>query len=98
MLLRCPVCKVDNSAGSACRRCKADLGTLFALEEQRAGHLSDTQRAFAEGRFKEALRYAIDANTLRSGADAHRWLAVLHLLNENFGEAWSAYRAFSREP
>jgi hypothetical protein len=91
--LRCPVCKADNASGPACRRCKADLSMLFALEEQRAIHLSQAKGAFAEGRFDDALRHAIDADALRHGPDSRHWLAIMHLLAENFGEVWSAYQS-----
>ena len=36
MALRCPVCKAENAQGPNCRRCKADLSMMFALEDQRA--------------------------------------------------------------
>ena len=36
MALRCPVCKAENAQGPNCRRCKADLSLLFALEDRRA--------------------------------------------------------------
>ena len=31
-MIRCPVCKAENSQGPTCRRCKADLSLLFRLE------------------------------------------------------------------
>src|SRR5262249_17865113 len=33
--MRCPVCKAENAQGPACRRCKADLSLLFAVEARR---------------------------------------------------------------
>jgi hypothetical protein len=30
----CPCCRAVNESGPACRRCKADLGLLFALDRQ----------------------------------------------------------------
>jgi hypothetical protein len=93
MPLRCPVCKADNAAGPACRRCKADLGTLFALEEQRTALLMRAREALDNGGLPEALRCAHAANDLRRGADSQRWLAMLNLFTDRFGEAWQAYQA-----
>jgi hypothetical protein len=92
MPIRCPVCKADNAAGPACRRCKADLGMLFGLEDQRAALLAETSRAAERESFEQALEFAHAANDLRQGADAQRWLAVLNLLTDRFGEAWQAYQ------
>ena len=92
-MLRCPVCKAENMSGPACRRCKADLTMLTALEEQRIEKLSQTRQAFIESRFDDALRHALDANSLRQGADAQHWLALLFFVSENFREAWSAYQS-----
>lgn len=33
--MRCPVCRAENDRGPNCRRCRADLSLLFALEKQR---------------------------------------------------------------
>ncbi|MCE9532723.1 MAG: hypothetical protein K8T89_16625, partial [Planctomycetes bacterium] len=92
MPLPCPVCKAENDAGPACRRCKADLTMLFTIEEQRAQTLGDAQRSFAAGKYTEAYTSARHANELRPGPDVARWLAVLHLIHGHFGEAWQAYQ------
>lgn len=93
MSIRCPVCKADNAAGPACRRCKADLAMLFSLEDQRAALLEEGRRAFERGSIEEALRSARAGDDLRHGDDARRCLAVLSLLNGRFGEAWQAYQS-----
>ena len=54
--LRCPACRADNAAGPNCRRCKADLSLLWALEQQRAAHLIEARTAVAEERFEEAAK------------------------------------------
>ena len=36
----CPACKADNAQGPACRRCKADLSPLWALEARREALLA----------------------------------------------------------
>lgn len=93
MPLRCPVCKADNPAGPNCRRCKADLRMLFALERRRAELLARSRRAFDAGSPDEALQLAADADDLRRGEDTRRWRAALNLLAGQFGEAWRLYRA-----
>ncbi len=50
----CPVCKAENAAGPACRRCKADLSLLFQLEEQRERTLAAARRLLAARRMDEA--------------------------------------------
>jgi hypothetical protein len=95
MPLRCPACKADNAAGPACRRCKADLSMLFALEEQRAAQLAAVPQACAAGNFDEALHLASRANSTRPGPDSQHWVAVLSLLAGNFDEAWNAYQTAS---
>ena len=66
-VMRCPVCKAENAQGPACRRCKADLSLLFALEERRAWALAEARRLLAAGRVDEARR---DGG--RGGLDAER--------------------------
>ena len=92
MPLICPLCKADNAAGPACRRCKADLAMLFALENQRASALAKSRRSFERGDLDEAKQFARTANDLRRDRDSLRWLASLHLLAEDFGEAWQTYQ------
>jgi len=48
--MRCPVCKADNSQGPACRRCKADLFLLRALEEKREKLLTAARQYLAFGK------------------------------------------------
>jgi hypothetical protein len=45
--MRCPVCKAENVQESACRRCKADLSLLRALEARRAALLKSARRHLA---------------------------------------------------
>ena len=90
MALRCPVCKADNTQGPLCRRCKADLSLLFALEEQRRQALADARRAAAAGDWDSLLRWAERADTLRRDDESKRLLAVAHLLHRHFAEALQA--------
>jgi len=95
--MRCPVCKADNGQGPTCRRCKADLSLLFALEEQRASAISRARQALREGLLDEALDEAERARGLRGGPDVHRLLAVIHLLRRDFEGACKWYRISARE-
>jgi len=91
--MRCPVCKADNPTGPQCRRCRADLALLFALEDQRARLLAAAQTAAGAGDGDETVRLASAARQLRAGDDARRLLAVGHLLRGAFAEAWQCFAA-----
>jgi hypothetical protein len=93
---RCPVCRARIEAGPQCRRCRADLSVLLALEGQRRRALAAAQRSAAEGRWPEALAIAEGARTLRAGPAAYRLLAVGHLWQRNFARAWEYYLATKR--
>jgi hypothetical protein len=84
--MRCPVCRADNSEGPLCRRCRADLSTLFALEAHRAAAL-----AAAAADAPLSLRHAETAHALRRGPDSWRALAVARLRNRDFAAALIAY-------
>src|SRR5438093_11568024 len=64
--LRCPVCRAENTQGPSCRRCKADLSLLFALEEQRRQALGTARDAAARGAWRDFLAAAARADELRS--------------------------------
>jgi hypothetical protein len=89
--MRCPVCRAENE-DTTCRRCRADLAPLFALEEQRAHALAEAQRALGNGQGAEVVHYAETAQRLRGGGDALRLLALGHLLERDFARAQSYYR------
>jgi hypothetical protein len=95
--MRCPVCKADNNQGPSCRRCKADLGLLFALERRRAWALTEAGRALAEGDYPRAAERAAEAERLRAGDDARRLRALAALLSRDFARAWECYRALQVE-
>lgn len=89
--MRCPACRADNDAPT-CRRCRADLAPLFALEDQRARALAAAARAAAAGDAAAVVESAGLAHRLRAGADALRWLAVGHLLRRDFAQAFACHR------
>jgi hypothetical protein len=92
MVLRCPVCRADNTQGPTCRRCKADLSLLFALEQQRARALQGARANLLQGRREEARALARLANHLRQDEESKRLLAVTALLCGDFQEALRMYR------
>lgn len=90
--MRCPVCRADNNQPPHCRRCRADLTLLFALEEERRHALAAAGACVARGQLGRALDLANGAAALRRGGDADQLLAVIHLLRRDFREAWRLYR------
>jgi hypothetical protein len=94
--MKCPVCKAENVEGSACRRCKADLAPLFALEEQRRHALAEAYRAAAGGRWSRAILLVEGADALRSDDESRRFLAASYLMRRDFSRAWQYYSSRSR--
>lgn len=91
--MRCPVCRAENQSEPTCRRCRADLAPLQALEARRAVLLAESVRALATGDPHAAARCADEAQRLRAGPDALRRLAVAALLRRDFAHALACYRA-----
>jgi hypothetical protein len=79
-----------------CRRCRADLSLLHALESQRARAMAAAQRSAFEGRWPAALAIAEGVRTLRSGPDAWRLLAAGNVWQRDFARAWKYYLAAKR--
>jgi hypothetical protein len=94
--MRCPVCRAAVEQGPQCRRCRADLSLLFALEDRRRALLQEAGQALALGRWRRVVALASEAQALRRGEDGARLLALGHLAGKNFPEAWSAYNFQSR--
>jgi hypothetical protein len=89
--MRCPVCRAQIEQGPQCRRCRADLSLLFAVEKQRQNALAAAYRCLAQRRWQQALALAEGADTLRRDEDSRRLRAVLRLLERDFEGAWRAY-------
>jgi hypothetical protein len=87
------VCKADNAAGPQCRRCKADLSLLFALDEQRGRLLARAAAAAARGEWLLASDLAAEAHGLRRDEDSRRLLAASRLMQGDFEGAWMTYSA-----
>lgn len=90
--MRCPVCKAENPQGPQCRRCKADLSLLFALEEQRQRALAEARNSLRCGQCQVAAEHAETANCLRSDDESRRLIALAHLLDRDFASAWQCYQ------
>ncbi|MDB5311648.1 MAG: hypothetical protein JWO38_5850 [Gemmataceae bacterium] len=91
MPVPCPCCKASNDTGPACRRCKADLSLLFAVEAERSSLVAAARAFAAESRFSESLAALDRAAQLRHGPDVPRMRAAVLLLARNFPAALSAY-------
>jgi hypothetical protein len=91
-LLRCPVCRADNSSSLQCRRCKADLSLLWQLEEQREAALSEAASAVQHGAIDVSLAFVDAADAVRSGSDTAKLRAICHLFRRDFAAVWSAVR------
>src|SRR5262249_31336792 len=89
-----------NASGPQCRRCRAGLSLLFALEEQRRRLLTEASRCATRGEGGPTLEAAQAALWLRADEDARRLRVLGHLLQRDFVQAWQTYHSpsFSREP
>ncbi len=92
MTLTCPCCKAANAADT-CRRCKADLSLLAAVEAAREHHVTLARRFAAELRTPDALAHLASAAALRPAADLDSPRAALLLLDGRFADALAAYHA-----
>jgi hypothetical protein len=91
--MHCPVCRAQVDQGPQCRRCRADLSLLFALEEQRTRALAMAYQSMRRGRLSQALAIVDGADALRSDGESKRLQALLHLLERDFARAWHGYAA-----
>jgi hypothetical protein len=90
--MRCPVCRAENNRGPQCRRCRADLGLLFQLEEQRRYALEEAGRSAARGRLRRARVLLAGIEALRRDAESARLRALVSLLERDFAGAWRCYQ------
>ena len=89
--MRCPVCRAEND-DVTCRRCKADLSLLVALEQARHHALTEAALSAAEGNGMRTLAFAEKAHRLRRDPDSWRWLAVGGLLIRDFALVLACWR------
>jgi hypothetical protein len=97
-VLRCPVCRAELNDSPQCRRCRADLALLAAVEQQRRGLLARAREQLREGRPSAAHSLVEQAAALQPAADGHQLAALAHLLRRNFSAAWRAYQQAKRAP
>lgn len=90
MTLTCPCCRAGNDTAT-CRRCKADLTLLMAVEARRGFHVTSAKRFAADGRAGEALAHVARAEQLRGGDDLRRLRAALLLLRGDYAGAVAVY-------
>jgi hypothetical protein len=95
--MRCPVCRAD-TAGPHCRRCKADLSVLLAVEDQADRALQTARRELARGEWTAASTETDRARTLRADREAEALRATVQLLQRDFSGAWKTYRRLSSAP
>jgi hypothetical protein len=86
MTLTCPCCKATNTAAT-CRRCKADLALLAAIEANRVFHIAVAKRYAADGRWDHAEVHLTKAAGLRAGRDVDGLHAAVLLHQGRFAEA-----------
>jgi hypothetical protein len=95
--MRCPVCRAENDQGPQCRRCRAELGLLFALEERCRHVLRAGRRWLVQGQVRRAKVLTAGARALHDGAEARRVDAICALLSGDYESAWRTYRSAAME-
>jgi hypothetical protein len=84
---------VENANGPTCRRCRADLSLVEAVESRRAFHLGAAATAIGAGRFDDALEELRAADELRHGPDIGRARACTFVLAGDFRSALAEHTA-----
>jgi hypothetical protein len=96
--MRCPVCRAELTSGPQCRRCRADLSLLFAIQHQRQQAVALALALAAGGHGDEVLALADQADQLQHGEDCQLLRALGHLLRGDFAAAWECYQSVRRPP
>jgi hypothetical protein len=95
MTLRCPVCRAENTTGPACRRCRADLSLLAAVEARRDYHVARARAALRDRDLDTATTELGQAQALHDGPDIRRLHACLLVLRQDFGPALAIYHGIA---
>src|SRR5262245_57539549 len=85
--LRCPVCRADNAAGPQCRRCKADLSSLFEVREHRDVAVAQARAALAAGRTPQFVEAAETAYLLQHDDETRKLVSLARLLRGEYAGA-----------
>jgi hypothetical protein len=100
--MHCPVCRaplaLPNAAAVQCRRCRADLSLLVALEKQRARALAAAYGNAARGEWRQVLAHARWAHVLRKDDESYRLLAAGYLMQGDFARAWQCWQTAPGPP
>jgi hypothetical protein len=95
--MRCPVCRAENDQGPQCRRCRADLELLFAIEEQRGQVLDVAYHCLMAGQPRRAQALVDGARALHDDGEAQRLGALCALMCGDFAAAWRDYQVVTGE-
>ena len=86
MTIPCPCCRASND-GPTCRRCKADLSLLAAVEARRRYLLEAARVELSRG--DDATAMIEEAAGLRGGADVAQLRALAALLKRDYAGAFT---------
>ena len=89
----CPVCRAENTSGPTCRRCRADLSLLAAVEARRDFHVNRARTALRNGDLDTSAAELAEAAALRGGPDVRRLQACRFILGGAFASALSVLRS-----
>lgn len=84
--LTCPACRAEN-ATTTCRRCRADLSLLFAVERRRGQWLREAARFIRHGDGYRAWDRLRKARALRPGRDLAPLECLASLMEGDFETA-----------
>jgi len=88
MTIACPCCRAGNET-TTCRRCKADLSLLAAIEARRTYLLGAARTTL--GRGEDASPMIEEAESLRNGSDAAQLRAVAALMRGEYAAAMALH-------
>ena len=90
MTLTCPCCRAV-SESATCRRCRADLSLLQAVEQKREFHLIAAKRFAADAEYSRALAELQLVESLRPDPEVTQLRAAFLLLQGDYAAALSVY-------
>ncbi len=95
--MRCPVCRAEVEPPGPCRRCRADLSLLFALETKRRRALDASWCCLAAGNFRRARALAAGASALRRDHESRQLQTLCRLMQGNYPAALAEYLLLKNE-